>query len=201
MDMEIREARLHQGWKQALQGGDVESAVIRVKDTDYFQTEDHGLDPETVLVEISAARSSDERGHVDWEDVTVHPVMVGDEYNMTPGYFHQRPDSEDIYWVMDGDGLMLIMDRDGHAWCEEMEEGSLHKIENDYAVRLINIGDTPLRVVHCFPSEAGKDYEAIKNRPFPCHIYDDDGELSIRVDLEKHTENEEAKAPEELFQE
>lgn len=186
--MEIKEALLKAQWQQMMEGENVIKEQVLLRDADHFQEKNPDLDPETVLMEIHTNPSSEKRGHLDWQTIIVHPHKVGDEYNMSHGFFHKRNDSEDYYWCAQGEGLLMMMDRNGGCWCEELEEGSLHHIEDDLAVRLINISDVPLIVSHCYPSEAGLDYETVKNNPFPCHIYEDDGEMCIRVDIKENEE-------------
>lgn len=190
--MEIKEAMLKQQWQQMLEGKDVVREELKLKDCTHFETPNPDLDGETVLMERHVARSKSKRGHLDWESLILYPIMVGDEYNMTHGAFHERNDSEDYIWCESGNGLLMFMDRNGGCWCEELEEGSLHHIEEDLAIRLINTGDEALIVAHCFPSEAGRDEESVKAMPFPCHVYEDDGEMCMRVDLPTQPKEEAA---------
>lgn len=188
--MEIKEALLRQQWKEMMEGEGVIKETIRLKNAEYFMEVPEEADQEMILMEIYTAEAPDKRGYLNWQTILLNPIKIKDEYNMSPGFFHVRRDSQDYYWCESGEGLLMMMDREGKCWCEELEEGSLHHVEEDLAVRLINIGDTPLIVSHCYPAEAGLDYDAIKAMPFPCHIYDDDGELSIQVDIKEEQKME-----------
>jgi glucose-6-phosphate isomerase len=180
--MEIKEAQLKQHWQQMLEGENVSKEQFYLKDASHFEEKNPSLPQGTLLMEVYTAKSSDQRGHLDWQSLVIYPHLIGDEYNMSHGFFHKRNDAQDYFWCAKGYGLLMIMRRNGECWCEEMEEGSLHHIDEDVAVRLINIGDEELIVSHCFPSEAGMDMQAVQERPFPCHIYDDNGEMCIRID-------------------
>lgn len=69
--------------------------------------------------------------------------------------FHVNPDAEEYLLCMKGTGLVMFLSRDGECWCEELEEGSLHKIPSNIGRRLINTGDEPLMLSQCLPSNAG----------------------------------------------
>lgn len=180
----ITKSQLTHHWQERLNGNNLTEMVMRYKDADYFKRHDPHMDPETVIYEHVVKESTPGEGHLNWGHITLYPGMVDDQYFCTKGHFHVNPDAEEYLLCMKGNGLVMFLSREGECWCEELEEGSLHKIPADIARRLINIGDEPLMISQCIPSNAGYDYDSIDEHPFTCHVYDDNGEMAIEVDLD-----------------
>jgi glucose-6-phosphate isomerase len=96
----------------------------------------------------------------------VMPGRVGDEYFMTKGHFHEKRDTGEYYWGIQGRGLLILMDEQRVCWAEEVFPGSLHYIPGKVAHRLANTGDEVLAVGACWLSESGHDYAAIEKEGF-----------------------------------
>ena len=84
-----------------------------------------------------------------WGTTFIEPGLVGDEYFMTKGHFHAKPDRMEFYFTFAGDGLLLYMDRDRRCWAERMRPGSTHAIPAHVAHRTINTGSTVLSFGAC----------------------------------------------------
>ncbi len=181
----VLKSELTHHWQERLNGNNLEEMVMRYKDADYFKREDPDMDPETIIYEHFVKESSPEEGHLNWGHITLYPGQVKDQYFCTKGHFHVNPDAEEYLLCMKGEGLIMFLSREGECWCEELEEGSLHKIPANIGRRLINIGDEPLMLSQCLPSNAGFDYDSVDGHPFPCHVYDDDGDMAIMVDIDE----------------
>jgi len=106
---------------------------------------------------------------------TIRPGKVGREYFMTKGHFHAQSDRAEFYWGVQGNGVLILMDRDRNTWGEEVYPGSLHYIGNDIAHRLANTGDENLVVGACWPSDAGHDYDEIARNGFSARLIEIDG--------------------------
>lgn len=106
----------------------------------------------------------------------IAPGKVGNEYFMTKGHFHKNPDSVEYYWGVEGQGMLILMDRDGNVWCERMFPGSLHYIPADVAHRVANVGKDELVFAASWPSDAGHDYETIAKTGFARRLVDDNGD-------------------------
>lgn len=109
----------------------------------------------------------------------LEPGLVGDEYYMTRGHFHSKPDRCEYYWGLSGTGLLLLMDRDRNPRVESVKPGSLHFIPGHTAHRLVNTGNTQLRVGACWPSDAGHDYDALMPDGFGVRVFCRDGKPVI----------------------
>ncbi len=105
----------------------------------------------------------------------VEPGLVGDEYMMTKGHLHAKPDTGEYYWGLSGHGMLLLMDERRACWAEPVFPGSLHYIPGRVAHRLANTGDTVLSVGACWLAEAGHDYAAIARHGFSARLKRVDG--------------------------
>ena len=187
----VTRSELFHHWQQRLNGKNLSEIKVRYRDADYFQQEDPSLDPDTLIYELVMKESSPEEGHLTWGHITLYPGKVVDEYFATRGSYHINPHSEEYYLCMGGEGLIMFLNRQGDCWCEILEEGSLHHVPSGVARRFINLSDEPLMISLCRPANAGFDYDSVTEHPFPCHVYDDDGEMAIRVDVKEEEASEE----------
>ncbi len=135
------------------------------------------LSPETVVYRVESwlPVAAETSGGLFWGVTTIEPGRVGDEYFMTQGHFHRKADSAEFYGGLHGQGLLLLMDRNGQTWAEPMDSGSLHYIPGDVAHRVINTGSVPLVFVACWPSDAGHDYATIRTHGFGARVLQVDG--------------------------
>ncbi len=179
----VTKAELHQHWQKRMEGENLTSKVVRVKDADYFEKKDESLDPEQVIYELTLKEAEPEEGHLLWGHVLLNPGRVNDEYFMTRGHFHNNEHKEEYVLCMAGFGFLMFLDPQGNCWCEEMEEGTLHHIPEGVGRRIINLSDEPMHLSFCVPANAGTREFAFNDGVFPCRIYEDDGEPAIRVDV------------------
>ncbi|MEO6705292.1 MAG: glucose-6-phosphate isomerase family protein [Ginsengibacter sp.] len=96
----------------------------------------------------------------------LYPGMVGDEYFMTKGHFHSVENRAEYYWGIEGEGILLLMDKKRNTRAEYMSPGSLHYIPGVTAHRVVNTGTFMLRFGACWPSDAGYNYDAIIREGF-----------------------------------
>ncbi len=105
--------------------------------------------------------------------------QVNGEYYMTRGHFHKKREKPEIYWGINGSGLLLLMDEKRHCRLEQVEQGSLHHISGHIAHRLINTGSTLLTVGACWPLDAGHDYESLE-QGFSVRVFEKNGKPIIQ---------------------
>jgi glucose-6-phosphate isomerase len=105
----------------------------------------------------------------------IKPGAVSNEYFMTHGHFHQLADRGEYYWGLQGDGVLLLMDEDRNTRAEYMYPGSLHYIPAYTAHRVANTGNTELSFGACWPSDAGHNYDEIKERGFSKRLINHNG--------------------------
>ena len=101
----------------------------------------------------------------------LYPGKVGDEYFMTKGHFHAIENRAEYYWGIEGEGILLLMDKERNARAEYMFPGSLHYIPGITAHRVVNTGNRMLRFGACWPSDAGYNYDVIIKEGFSKTIW------------------------------
>lgn len=95
---------------------------------------------------------------------TIAPGTVGDEYFMTRGHYHLRPDRGEVYFTLTGVGLLVLETRDGRTDVVEMREGTAAAIPPGWAHRSVNTGPGPLVFSWVCAVDAGNDYAGIRER-------------------------------------
>lgn len=118
-------------------------------------------------------------GGLCWGTTVIEPGIVGDEYFMTHGHFHSIRDRAEFYGTVQGRGALILMDENGKTWMESMQPGSLHYVSGRVAHRIANTGSTPLRVAACWPSDAGHDYDEIRQHGFGARLREINGNATL----------------------
>jgi len=96
----------------------------------------------------------------------LHPGTIGNEYMMTKGHSHIIQNRGEFYWGIEGEGMLLFMDKDRNMQAEKMFPGSVHYIKGFTAHRVANTGGLVLSFGACWPSDAGHNYEEIAKNGF-----------------------------------
>ncbi|RBP63335.1 glucose-6-phosphate isomerase [Alkalibaculum bacchi] len=135
----------------------------------------------TLMYEVYSYSEGDETqyGNLFWGLTILHPVYIEKECNMTKGHFHENRNCVEYYFGLEGEGLLLLMDEMGQMSAEKVLPGSLHYIAGNFAHRLVNIGEIPLKIGACWPTTAGHDYRAVEEMPFPYRIYKNNGKIEL----------------------
>lgn len=136
------------------------------------------MDPDTLLYEVYSyipAENEVTSGILNFGITHIYPGRVGSEYFMTKGHFHAQDDRTEYYWGIEGEGVLILMDRQRKTWGEKMFPGSLHYIPGGVAHRVANTGNKVLSFAACWPSDAGHDYEEIARNGFSARLMDVDG--------------------------
>lgn len=121
----------------------------------------------------------------------VHPGRVGSEYFMTKGHYHSVRDTAEIYYCMQGEGLLLMENEAGETAVEEFSPGRVVYVLPRWAHRSINTGKEDLVTFFVYPGNAGHDYSTIDTTGFRKCVVEQNGAVTI-VDNPKnnlpHTE-------------
>jgi len=96
----------------------------------------------------------------------LYPGVVGEEYFMTKGHFHAVENRAEYYWGIEGEGILLLMDKKRDTKAEYMFPGSLHYIPGFTAHRVVNTSSSILSFGACWPADAGYNYETIATEGF-----------------------------------
>ncbi len=109
----------------------------------------------------------------------IYPGKVGTEYFMTKGHFHKIADRAEFYWGIEGEGMLILMDKNRNTRAEKMYPGSLHYIHGCTAHRTANVGNTALSFGACWPSDAGHDYDIISQYGFSKILVQENGQPEL----------------------
>lgn len=107
----------------------------------------------------------------------LQPGKVGREYFMTKGHLHAWRPAAEVYICLQGEGRM-ILEHETEAVTEVLpfSANSVLYVPGYTAHRTINVGDQPLVYWGVLSSEAGHDYEAIRERNFSQVVIELDGQ-------------------------
>ncbi|VAX16456.1 Glucose-6-phosphate isomerase, archaeal [hydrothermal vent metagenome] len=163
-----------------LKGEKVIEITKRLRDLENIFSDEHIrkiMEPNTIVYEVQAHMPVEEgtTAGLFFGTTIIHPGKVGDEYFMTKGHLHKKSDRAEYYWGIEGEGMLLLMDKDRNTWAEKMHKGSLHYIDADVAHRTVNIGDGKLIFGACWPSDAGHNYDEILMNGFSARLIEKDG--------------------------
>ena len=103
----------------------------------------------------------------------LQPGNVQGEYFMTRGHFHTNPERGELMITLNGQGRLLLVDREGNGETELMEPGSTHDIDGRFAHRVVNTGSVPLVFLVAWMSDCGHDYESIRQKGFGLRVFAD----------------------------
>jgi glucose-6-phosphate isomerase, archaeal len=122
------------------------------------------MDGEQIVYEVDAYMPVPEgtTGGLFFGLTHLYPGLVNNEYFMTKGHIHRIEDRAEFYWGLEGEGLLLLMDKNNATRSERMYPGSLHYIPGFTAHRVVNTGDIILRFGACWPSDSGHNYYMIE---------------------------------------
>jgi glucose-6-phosphate isomerase, archaeal len=109
----------------------------------------------------------------------LQPGTIGNEYMMTKGHSHNIENRAEFYWGIEGEGMLLFMDKHRNMHAEKMFPGSLHYIKGFTAHRVCNTGISVLSFGACWPSDAGHNYELIAKNGFSKRLMKINGEPQL----------------------
>jgi glucose-6-phosphate isomerase len=97
----------------------------------------------------------------------VHPGLVGDEYFMTMGHYHEVRETAEIYLCVSGRGAMVMENEEGDWAVEELTPGRVLYVAPGWAHRSVNLSLTEdFATFFVYPGHAGHDYGAIRTLGF-----------------------------------
>jgi len=110
----------------------------------------------------------------------VHPGLVGDEYNMTKGHFHEVLETGEIYYCLKGRGFMVMETPEGETAVEPLFPGRVLYVLPRWAHRSVNASlEEDLVTFFIYPGNAGHDYGTIEKQGFRKLVVARDGEPAI----------------------
>lgn len=97
----------------------------------------------------------------------LEPGLVGEEYFMTKGHFHQVRDRSEVYIGLSGNGLLVMASEEGDHSAQPIKRGSVNYVPGGWAHRTVNVGNEPLAFFAAYVGDAGHDYVTIEKTGFP----------------------------------
>lgn len=93
----------------------------------------------------------------------LEPGRVGDEYAMTRGHLHARPDRGETYVGLAGHGVLLLETVEGDSKAVEVAVGDVVYVPGYWVHRSVNVGAERFVTLFCYPADAGQDYGIIEH--------------------------------------
>jgi len=161
-------------------GNEVEKSCRKLTDLQEIfedKTAYEAMNPDTLLYEVYSYIPSQEgaSGALNFGITNIYPGKVGQEYFMTKGHFHALDDRAEYYWGIEGEGILILMNRERKTWGEKMFPGSLHYIPGGVAHRVANTGRQVLSFGACWTSDAGHNYDEIAQNGFSARLMEVNG--------------------------
>ncbi len=117
----------------------------------------------------------EENGHLQLATTIIHPGKIGEEYFMTKGHYHRRPDTSEVYLGLEGRGCLLIQMEKGDFESIDIEPGVLAYIPPYWGHRMVNTGSKPFVFFAVYPGDAGHNYGDIEKTGFIKILVERDG--------------------------
>jgi glucose-6-phosphate isomerase len=114
-----------------------------------------------VVYEVTEFRPNESSGDLIFGVTRMDPGRIGDEFFLTRGHIHARADRPEIYYGESGRGIMLMESLAGETRTIEIVPRSICYVPPYWIHRSVNVGQEPLVMTFCYPSDAGQDYEII----------------------------------------
>ena len=108
----------------------------------------------------------EENGHLQLATTIIYPGKIGDEYFMTKGHYHRRPDTSEAYLGLEGKGSLLIQTEKGDFESIDIQPGVVAYIPPFWGHRMVNTGSTPFVFFAVYPGDAGHNYGEIEKTGF-----------------------------------
>lgn len=105
----------------------------------------------------------------------IYPGAVGGEYFMTKGHFHAVLNTAEVYYCLNGSGMLMMEDPAGQWACEPLVPGQAVYVPKGFAHRSINTGGETLVTFFCFRADAGHDYKTIEENGFRHLVVEQNG--------------------------
>lgn len=135
---------------------------------------------DVLLYEVYEIRRPEVSGELLFGVTVIHPGKVGDEFFMTKGHYHNVLETAELYYCLDGEGVLVMETLEGDWSVEEFCPGSLSFVPPRWAHRSVNTSlEDDLILLFTYPAHAGHDYKSIEEHGFRKLIFDDGGTYKI----------------------
>jgi glucose-6-phosphate isomerase len=123
-----------------------------------------GSDP--LVYEFYEMGAPENAGDIAFGTSITYPGKVGNEYFMTKGHFHTILETAEMYYVLAGEGGVLLENPEGDTAFHPLLPGNALYVPPRYAHRSVNLGKVPLVTIFAFRANAGHNYGIIETQGF-----------------------------------
>lgn len=114
-----------------------------------------------VAYEVTDYKPSSNAGDIIIGVTRMEPGKIGNEYYMTRGHIHARPNRPEMYYGESGLGVMLLESPDGQIRTVEIGPRTMCYVPPFWIHRSVNVGSAPLVMTFAYPADSGQDYDII----------------------------------------
>ena len=162
----------------------INKSVRRVSDMKDFFVDKNAVEEaikggNPIVYEVFAVPTSQETGYLSYATTVIYPGTVGNEYFMTKGHYHEDKSASEVYICLDGEGRIIMQSLSGDVIVAKFEKDYVVFVPPGYAHRTVNVGETPLKFIAIYPSNAGHDYSAILKTGFKKLVIRKDGHPQV----------------------
>jgi glucose-6-phosphate isomerase len=129
-----------------------------------------GGDGDRLVYRVHAIPVPETNAEIQCSTTVLEPGLVGDEYHMTKGHFHQVRDRSEIYVGLAGQGRLVMATEDGRHAVEPLQRGTVSYVPGGWAHRSVNVGSEPLVFFAAYIGDAGHDYATIAEHGLPVMV-------------------------------
>jgi glucose-6-phosphate isomerase, archaeal len=153
---------------------DPEREVVerRLADMRGLYQEEPAAADDLVVYRVSAIPAPATGANLLCSTTVLAPGVVGREYHMTKGHFHQRRGRAEVYLGLAGEGLLVMATEDGRHAIEPIRRGTVGYVPGGWAHRSVNVGEEPLVFFAVYVGDAGHDYATVERQGFPVLVLD-----------------------------
>jgi glucose-6-phosphate isomerase, archaeal len=120
-----------------------------------------------LLYEVYEIKRPEEAGELLMGISVVHPGKVGSEFFMTKGHYHTILDTAETYYVLKGEGFMVMETPEGKCAVEPLSPGQVLYVPPRWAHRSVCTSRREdLVTFFVYPGNAGHDYGTIEQKGF-----------------------------------
>eukprot|EP01037_Dinobryon_pediforme_P015305 gene15305-15447_t len=114
-----------------------------------------------IVYEVTDYKPSANPGDMIIGVTRMKPGKVGNEYFLTRGHIHARPNRPEMYYGEKGHGLMLLESPAGEIRTVEIGPRTMCYVPPFWIHRSVNTGVGELVMTFAYPADSGQDYDII----------------------------------------
>jgi glucose-6-phosphate isomerase len=120
-----------------------------------------------LLYEVYEIKRPEQAGELLMGISVVHPGKVGREFFMTKGHYHTILETAETYYVLKGEGFMVMETPEGECAVEPLSPGQVLYVPPRWAHRSVCTSRREdLVTFFVYPGNAGHDYGTIEQKGF-----------------------------------